>query len=158
MTKTQATDAYWRTFANQPDLQGTDYQVVAFGNTPKMASELAAFVVAGTKRATAGLLRDFTEGGEPMPVAGGYVVCVDGTGTPQCIWRTSEVEIGPLNTVDEQFAWDEGEGERTRAWWLAGHIRYFTRQAEREGFAMHDAIETVFERFIVVWPAEIADA
>lgn len=122
-----------------------------------MASELAALVVAGTKRATAGLLRDFTLNGEPMPIVGGYVVLIDGEGTPQCIWRTTEVEIKPLNAVDEKFAWDEGEGERMRDWWLAGHLRYFTRQAAREGFEMHDAIETVFERFTVVWPIEIAD-
>jgi hypothetical protein len=34
-----------------------------------------------------------------------------------------------------------------------------TRSAlEPLGFQMHDEIETVFERFTVVWPPEIADA
>ena len=59
--------------------------------------------------------------------------------------------------MDEHFAWDEGEGERTREWWLAAHRRFFGRCAEAQGFQMHDEIETVFERFAVVWPAEIAD-
>jgi uncharacterized protein YhfF len=63
----------------------------------------------------------------------------------------------PLIGVDGAFAWDEGEGDRTRASWLDNHRRYFSRQAAREGFVMHDGIATVFERFEVVWPPEIAD-
>ena len=58
----------------------------------------------------------------------------------------------PLASVDDQFAWDEGEGDRSRTWWLAAHRRYFARQAARQGFAMSDDIATVFERFELVWP------
>jgi uncharacterized protein YhfF len=67
------------------------------------------------------------------------------------------VFVGPLNSVDERFAWDEGEGERTREWWLAAHRRFFERRAAEQGFQMNDQIETMFERFEVVWPLEIAD-
>jgi uncharacterized protein YhfF len=58
--------------------------------------------------------------------------------------------------VDESFAWDEGEGDRTRADWIAGHRAYFTRQAAREGFEFSDETPLVFERFVVVWPREAA--
>jgi hypothetical protein len=37
------------------------------------------------------------------------------------------------------------------------HRRYFARQANREGFEIDDAILTVFERFEMVWPLDIAD-
>ena len=67
------------------------------------------------------------------------------------------VEDDFVALFDEQFARDEGEGERTRDWWLAAHRRFFSRRAEEEGFRMHDGIETVFERFEVVWPADAAD-
>ncbi len=130
--------------------------MVTFGDSAAMADELAELVLTGPKRATAGLLRDFTLNAEPMPVVGGYVVVVDGNGRPVCIWRTTDVRIGPLNSVDAAFAWDEGEGDRTLEDWLDGHVRFFRRQAEREGFAFHMEIETVFERFAVVWPAEAA--
>ena len=82
---------------------------------------------------------------------------VDGEHRPRAIWRTTDIRIGPLSSVDEQFAWDEGEGDRTRDWWLAAHRRFFARVAAARGFDMHDAIETVFERFEVLWPPEIAD-
>jgi uncharacterized protein YhfF len=152
------TERFWHEYRAATGLQHDDYDVVAFGDGPQMASELAELVVAGIKRATAGLVRQFGSGGEAPPVPGGYVVLVDGAGQPRAIWRTTEIRIGPLNSVDEQFAHDEGEGERTRDWWLAAHRRFFGRRAEAEGFSMHDEIETVFERFVVVWPAGIADA
>lgn len=156
--KTAATDAYWRTYRVAAGLDHDRYEVVAFGDSEAMATELAELVVHGPKRATAGLLRDFTLGGEPMPVVGDHVVVVDGRGVPCCIWRTTQVTVKPLIEVDAAFAWDEGEGDRTLDDWLDGHRRYFQRQAERQGFEFHDAIETVFERFTVVWPPEAADA
>ena len=156
--KTVATEVFWQDFVRHAGLGATDYQVVAFGDNSGMATELAALVVAGTKRATASLMRDYADGRLPLPGVGDFVVVVDGGGAPRCIWRTVEIEIKPLNAVDARFAWDEGEGDRTLDWWLAAHRRYFARQAARDGFEMHDAIETVFERFTVVWPLTIADS
>jgi uncharacterized protein YhfF len=122
-----------------------------------MADELADLVVNGPKRATAGVLRDFQQDGEAMPVVGGHVLVVDGRGRPRCIWRTTEVTVKPLIEVDASFAWDEGEGDRTLPDWLDGHRRFFRRQAERQGWQFNDRVETVFERFEVVWPPEVAN-
>ena len=151
------TDEFWRVYREAAGLHHDDYDVVTFGADAEMATELAELVVAGIKRATAGLVRQFGPDGEPPPVVGGYVVLLDGADRPRAVWRTIEVRIGPLNSVDERFAWDEGEGERTRAWWLSAHRRFFGRRAAAQGFQMHDEIETIFERFEVVWPPEIAD-
>jgi uncharacterized protein YhfF len=151
------TDEFWRAYRTAAGLDHDDYDAVAFGDSQEMATELAELVVAGVKRATAGLVRQFGPHGEPPPVVGGYVVLLDGAERPRAIWRTTEVRVGPLNSVDERFAWDEGEGERTREWWLAAHRRFFGRRAAAQGFQMHDEIETMFERFKLVWPPEIAD-
>jgi uncharacterized protein YhfF len=151
------TDEFWRGYREAASLHHDDYDVATFGDGPEMATELAELAVAGIKRATAGLVRQFGPGGEAAPIVGGHVVLLDGTDRPRAIWRTTEVRVGPLNSVDERFAWDEGEGERTREWWLSAHRRFFGRRAAAQGFRMHDEIETVFERFMVVWPAEIAD-
>ncbi len=156
-TRSAVTDEFWRCYRNAAGLQHDDYDVVAFGVGAEMATELAELTVAGKKRATAGLVRQFGPDGEPPPVLGGYVVLLDGADRPRAIWRTTEVRIGPLNSVDERFAWDEGEGERTRKWWLDAHRRFFGTRAIAFGFQMHDEIETVFERFEIVWPPEIAD-
>lgn len=157
LPKTEATDRFWREFCAATGIHVDEYDVVTFGDNAAMATELTDLVVAGQKRATAGLLRQFGSEGEPLPVLGGYVVLVDGEARPRAVWRTTELRIGPLASVDQQFAWDEGEGERTREWWLSAHRRFFGRQASVEVFQMQDEIETVFERFEVVWPSEIAD-
>jgi uncharacterized protein YhfF len=157
MERTAAVRAFWAAYKSAAGLTHERYTVARPGDRPELASELAELMLAGTKRATASLARDFEVSGEPLPQPGDYVVVVDGAHLPRCIWRTTEVTVKPLIEVDDAFAWDEGEGDRSRASWLDNHRRYFARQASREGFAMHDRIETVFERFRIVWPIDAAD-
>jgi uncharacterized protein YhfF len=52
---------------------------------------------------------------------------LDGGGRSRFIWRNTEVTIKPLSQVDVAFAWDEGEGDRTRDWRLDARRRYFAR-------------------------------
>ena len=155
--KTDATDSFFRAFKADAGVDAGDYAVVAFGDSAAMADELLELVLIGIKRATASLARDYGAGREPLPAVGDYVVVVDGRNKPRVVWRTTDIDVKPLSAVDDAFAHDEGEGDRTRDWWLAAHRDAFTRQAEREGFQMHDGIETVFERFTVVWPRLFAD-
>ena len=151
------TDAFWQAFRQYAGLDHDHYVVGSFGDSPEMATELADLVVAGIKRATASLARDYGEGREAIPRPGDFVMMLDGKGRPRFIWQTTEVTIKPLSQVDDAFAWDEGEGDRTRNWWLAAHRRYFGRQANREGCKFDDDVLTVFERFEVVWPRDVAD-
>ena len=65
------TDEFWRAYREAAGLQHDNYDVVAFGADAEMATELAELVVAGIKRATAGLVRQFGPDGEPPPVDGG---------------------------------------------------------------------------------------
>ena len=78
-----------------------NYVVGSFGDSPRMATELADLVMAGIKRATASLASDYGEGGEPMPKPGDFVMMLDGDGHPRLIWRTIEITIKPLSEVDE---------------------------------------------------------
>ena len=156
MQRTPLTDAMWSAFCQAANITQDHYDVVAFAQGSGHETELAELVVSGRKRATVNLMRNYLAG-DPLPVIGGYVVTVDGDGTPRCIWRSIELRVGPLNSVDEQFAYDEGEGDRTRAWWLAAHCRFYTTEAARKNLEFDDSLEAVFERFKVVWPLEIAD-
>jgi uncharacterized protein YhfF len=148
---------FWESFSENGGITIADYDVVAFGDNPAMADELGLLILNGPKRATAGLYRDFENDLDSLPKVGGFVVVIDGKASPICIFKTTEVRIGPLSSVDEKFAWDEGEGDRTLKWWLATHTEFFKRQGEREGFEFTSTIKTVFERFEVVWPKMKAD-
>ena len=69
------------------------------------------------------------------------------TGT---VTRTTDVRVGPLSSVDDAFAWDEGEGDRSRAYWLDVHTDCFARAMAALGQEMHADIPVVFERFEVL--------
>ena len=150
--RTPAAEAFWAAYRDAAGLGHDRYDVVAMGDSPVLADELAALILDGPKRATASLDRDYGEGRAPRPAPGDHVLVLDGAGRPRCIWRTTEVRVGPLVSVDDAFAWDEGEGDRSRAFWLAAHRGYFARQGEREGFVLTDEEPVVFERFRLVWP------
>lgn len=151
------TEAFWEDYRLARHVPQQGYDVCRMGSDPNMANELLALILRGPKRATACLLRDVEAGGEMMARTGGHVVVLDGHDRPHAIWRTKTVEVKPLNEVDEAFAWDEGEGARTREDWLAMHKRYFAAKAVREGFAFDDRMPAVFERFALVWPPDAAD-
>ncbi len=122
-----------------------------------LADELIDLVLGGTERATAALVADFAHEGEPLPRIGGHWVACDGEGRPRAVLRSTELRIGRLDSVDDAFAWDEGEGDRTRADWLRSHLRYFTRTLAARGEVWDDDLEVVFERSRVAWPPEVAD-
>jgi len=151
------TDAFWQSFRRYAGLDHENYVVGSFGDSPEMVTELTDLVMAGTKRATASLGTRLRRWSRPDTEARRFVIMLDGEGRPRFIWRTTEVTIKPLSQVDEAFAWDEGEGDRTREWWLDAHRRYCPREATHEGFEIDDEILTVFERFEVVWPLDVAD-
>jgi uncharacterized protein YhfF len=146
-----AAEGYWARFVHEANIAAARHVVASFGDSAALCDELLALVLSGRKRATASLARDYQRpGSDPFPAVGDYVVWLDSSGCPRCITRTTSVEVKPLSQVDAPFAWDEGEGDRSLSWWLLAHKRYFARQAQREGFRMHDDIETVFERFALV--------
>jgi uncharacterized protein YhfF len=134
---------------------GDEHPVDRFGDSAELADELIDLVLHGPKRATAGLVADFVAEGEPLPRIGAHWIACDGSGAPRAILRTTELRLGPIESVDDAFAWDEGEGDRSRDDWLRGHSRYFTRTCAARGDEFTEAHEVVFERFEVVWPPAV---
>ena len=123
----------------------TDPQTFSFGDSPEMADELLALVLAGKKTATCGALRDFPEGSPDRPVIGRRDLVLDGKGRRAAVIETVEVTIRRFDEVDETFAYDEGEGFRTLEDWREGHQRYF----ERNGGFSPD-MELICERFRLI--------
>lgn len=126
-------------------------EAFAFGDSAQLGDELAELVVSGPKRATVGWIAEAEALGEHQPAVGDYWIVLDGRGRPRCTIRTQETFVAPLIAVDHRFAWDEGEGDRTRDWWLEGHRRYFARRSEILGIPFDEAESPLlYERFEVV--------
>lgn len=100
----------------------------AFGDNPQLANKLAALVMSGVKTATCGALWQYEAEGMPVSKAGEREIVLDGAGNPLCVIEYVEVFVSPFNAVDASFAYDEGEGDRSYAYWREAHERYFRRQ------------------------------
>ncbi|GAA2149619.1 uncharacterized protein YhfF [Humibacillus xanthopallidus] len=148
----KAVEAVWTSYVADSGYDGPLVTSFAFGDSAEMADELGLLVLHGPKRATASLVQEFVAEDEPLPRAGDRCAVIGGDGRPMAIVRTTDVRVGPLSSVDDRFAWDEGEGDRTRAWWLEAHTRFFTRQCAAMGLTFSEDVAVVFERFELVWP------
>lgn len=157
---TDAAVTMWREYASARPTIATDREdppVERFGDSAEMADELLDLVLAGSKRATAALVADFAAEGEPLPRLGAHWVACDGAGTPRVVLRSTDLRVGAIETVDDAFAWDEGEGDRSRDDWLRMHRGFWRRTLHARGDEWHEDLEVVFERFAVVWPPSAAD-
>jgi uncharacterized protein YhfF len=122
-----------------------------FGDSPEMEDELGRLVYDGIKTATCSSLWEMEHDGEPLPKPGDLSIILDGRSNPLCIIETTEVEVKPFNAVDAAFAYDEGEGDRSLAYWQTAHGRFFSRSLKAIGRAPDETMLLVCERFRVVW-------
>lgn len=156
---TDAAQAMWADYLSahpEAAITGTEQPAEAFGDSVELADELIGLVLRGVKTATASLVADFVAEEEPLPRIGGHWIACDGSGTPRAVLRTVSLAIGPADSVDETFAWDEGELDRSREAWLSGHLDYWQRTTRARGETWTPEHEVVFERIRVVWPPEAA--
>jgi uncharacterized protein YhfF len=94
----------------------------AFGDNPALADQLLELVIAGVKTATCS-----TEDEPNTSAPGERWIVLDGRGEPRCVIETTEVTYRGFMDVDASFARDEGEGDRSLAYWRSAHRIYFGR-------------------------------
>ena len=112
----------------------------SFGDSPSLADELLALVLAGRKTATC------TTPDDPnLSHPGEQWVVLDGRGRPTCVIETVEITMRRYDEVDAAFAYDEGEDDRSLDAWRRAHRNYFTRQGR-----FGDTMMLVCERFRLV--------
>jgi uncharacterized protein YhfF len=126
-------------------------EAFAFGDQPAQADQLARLVLAGRKRATAALFADLGHRQDQLPQPGDTAIVLDGSAHPVCVIRTFDVEVVPFHSVDETFAWDEGEGDRSLEYWIAEHERFFQHRCAELGIRFDVDLDVVLERFRVIW-------
>ena len=148
-------EAYWRSYLDTlPTASPTrneQYVAEGWGDSPRMADELGALIASGTKTATCSALWDYEAEGEPLPSVDLKTIVLDGNGDPLCIVETTEVKVQPYDEVDARFAYEEGEGDRSLAYWRDAHWRYFSRTLPNVGREPTTEMPLVCERFRVIY-------
>jgi uncharacterized protein YhfF len=100
-----------------------ELETLSFGDNPSLADQLLALVLEGKKRATCWAVSEGLKGA----AVGKSMVALDSKGRPRVVLTTRELVQRRFNDVDDDFAYDEGEGDRSLAYWREAHKRYFTR-------------------------------
>ena len=148
--------AYWRAsqkaIAGQQNMPTEQPEAWGFGDSPEMADELGHLVLSGTKTATCSLLWENELEDKPVPQVGELSIILDGRGEPLCLIETTEIRIRPYNKVEAQFAYDEGEGDRSLAFWRDAHWRFFSHQCDKLGLQVNEEMPLICERFRVIYP------
>lgn len=144
--------AFWQDYlAGVPEHADRDMpRAESFGMGAEMADSLGALIVQGKKTATCSLLWEYEHEGEALPQAGQLTIVTAGDGRPLCLIETCEVEIRPYALVDAQFAYEEGEGDRSLAYWRAVHWRFFADVCDMIGRIPSEDMPLVCERFRVL--------
>lgn len=137
---------YWDTYWGRKEkpLSVTSWQ---FGGTP---DELARLVKEGVKSATCSLHLLYELEKEPLPKVDDFSVVLNSKEEPVCIIRTTEVKIMPMNEVPVDFAYAEGEGDRSYNHWRTVHVEFFTNELKEVGMEFSEEMLLVCERFELI--------
>jgi uncharacterized protein YhfF len=152
--------AFWARFDSMVggDASARLYESFHFGDTESLADELAALVVAGTKRAKASLLWSYEAEDKPVPKPGYLSIVEQWSGEPVCIIETTSVAVLPFDQVSPEFAATEGEGDGSLEHWRTGHWAYFGRECARLEKEPSAGMPVVCETFRVVYRALAPEA
>ncbi|MFN8414438.1 MAG: ASCH domain-containing protein [Anaerolineales bacterium] len=150
----QKADRYWTQFVGS--LPSTSvpqqyYEAFSFGTSKESANLIASLVIRGVKTATGSLQWVYESEGKSIPTPGDYSIVTDGEGEPVCIIQDIEVNIIPFNEVDEAFAWDGGEEDRTLDSWRRIYWEYIVSECHRIQRNPTPKTPLVCERFRVVY-------
>jgi len=121
-----------------------------FCNDEKNANELAELTLQGIKRATTSLKYWYEVENEKIPEEGDLNIITDWKGNPVCVIKNVKVSIIPFKDVDEDFAYREGEGDKSLKYWRDVHIEYFTKELKEKDIEFNEDMLVVCEEFDVV--------
>ena len=144
-------EKFLSTLPSEDPLRKATADAYYFCSDEESANHLASLVIQGVKQATAGLLWSYEAENEPLPEAGQLSVITNWEGEPQCIVEVTKVEIMPYNEVTAEFAYREGEGDRSLEYWRKVHWEFFSQECEEIEKEPAEDMLVVLEEFKVIW-------
>lgn len=119
-------------------------------HNPRLADSLLELVLKGIKTGTASDYELNEIRGLSQPFVGGHSILLDASGEPRAIIATTKVEVIPFDEVTAEFAYSEGEDDRSLESWRYNHELYFTRERKLYDKPFDLQMKVVCENFEVV--------
>ncbi len=129
------------------DLEGWHYG----GKGSGIEDELLELTLKGIKTATCSWYESHLVENVPIPQKGERSYIMDSKDNPRCIIELTSVEVMPFLDVSEEFAYLEGEGDRSYEYWRAAHEKFFSEYGKTIGLEWDSkTAKVVCEKFRVV--------
>ncbi|NCC83452.1 MAG: ASCH domain-containing protein [Clostridia bacterium] len=141
----------WAFFLERTGTETAAYEAWSFGDSPRVADELLALVLAGKKTATASSYEIYIRENTPLPQVGSSSVILNGRGEAECVIKTTALYIAPFAEVSADHAFKEGEGDRSLAHWREVHQDFFTRELSPYNVLFSEDMLVVCEEFELVF-------
>gem|GEM_PF-97713 len=122
-----------------------------FGDSSELSTQLLQLIRDGVKTATASLVWEWEAEGQSLPEIGDVMIVLDWNQDPVMVIEYVDVEVKPFSAVTEDFAWDEGEGDRSLASWRDGHWAFFTRACAALDKLPSEDMPILYTRFRVIF-------
>lgn len=119
------------------------------GDSDELSLELNQLVVAGAKQATSSLLWEWEHENEMLPDLPLVELLLNWDNSVAAVIETISMESVPFNQVTAEFAYLEGEGDRSLGYWRDVHAAFFESVCTRIGKTRGCDMPIVCERFIV---------
>jgi len=103
---------------------------VEFGTPGESREKLVNLVLHGNKRATAGLLKEYEEEGEPVEHVGECLAMLDNNNAHVGTLEITRVEVLRFIDVPDEFALAESEGDLNAEDFRQSHLAFWTRVGE----------------------------
>jgi len=153
--KSNSVEILWRNYLNSigenENTTKLKYDSWSFGDNKELADELVDIVVRGEKTATTSLYCLYEIDNENLPMVGELGILTDFDENAKCIIKTNKVSVLPFSEVSAEFAYKEGEGDKSLEYWRKGHINFFNRSLEELNMNFSDDMLVVCEEFEVVY-------
>jgi len=143
----------WQAFVAS-DPSHSEYQLCSsfyFCDNEPDADVCADLVMKSIKQATAGSLWWYEKTNEKLPVVDDFYIVTDWKGKAKAVIKTIKVERVPYNQVTEEFAYIEGEGDRSLAFWKKVHWAFYTREMAPYDEAPTEDMIIICEYFKTIW-------
>jgi len=153
--KNNSVDILWRNYVNSigenENTTKLKYDSWSFGDNKELADELVEIVLRGEKTATTSLYCLYEIENESLPKVGELGIVTDFDENAKCIIKTNKVGLLPFSEVSAEFAYKEGEGDKSLEYWREEHINFFNRALEELNMNFSDDMLVVCEEFEVVY-------